>query len=336
MNQGYLKSALISVGAGESQVFLIEKMKELGYAVISVDCNPEAPGFEYSDEAICLSTYEAAPVIAKLDGFTDRYELKGVFTRSSGPPVVTTAVIAEHFGLPGVTKDAASVIINKGSLMELCKSKGIVTPQTRLINEADHLDLMARRLPCIVKPALALVGKSGVVLVRKGEEIEPAFAAARSVSYTGEVLLERFVPGDDVGLMSVVFEGKVYPVVMLMEMNEFDSNGKLSSKGVTMPYEPPKKVSRSIYGLAQSIVDAAGVGYGPFLMSCRCTEGSVPVPIEIHLDFGGDGILDELFRMSTDFDFIKYAIGVVLGTVVPAEEAGGSFKFARIGPGRTG
>ena len=331
MKEGSLKSALISVGAGESQVLLIKKMKELGYAVISVDRDPEAPGFGYSDEAICLTTYEAAPIITELNGLVGRYELKGVFTRSSGPPVVTTAVIAEHFGLPGATEDAASVIVNKGSLMELCRSKGIVTPQTRLIDEANYLDLMAQRLPCIVKPALALVGKSGVVLVRKNEEIESAFLSARSVSYTGEVLLERFVSGDDVGLMSVVFEGKVYPVVMLMEMNEFDSNGKLSAKGIAMPYEPDKRVSQSIYDLAQSIVDAAGVGYGPFLMSCRCAEGSVPVPIEIHLDFGGDGILDELFQMSTDLDFIKHAIGVALGAVAPSEAAGTSFKFARIG-----
>lgn len=327
--------ALVCIAASECHILLIEKMRELGYAVISVDRNPEAPGFKCSDKSLCLSTYEAGPIIEELSKLKDEYDFKGVFTRSSGPPVVTTAVIADHFNLPGATEKAASIIINKCSLMNLCRANGIATPQSRLVDETSF-DFIEGQLPCILKPPLGLVGKQGIMLVRKRDEIGPAFQAAKSASYAGEVLLERFVPGDDVVLMSVVFEGKVCPVVLINELNEFDLNGRVMAKGVSMPYKPDENISKSIYDLAQSIVEATGVEYGPFLMACRCPEESVPIPIEIHLDFGGDGILDELFPISTDFDFITYVIGTTLGSIPFDEVTGSSFEFARIGPGQVG
>ncbi|MGR3178630.1 MAG: ATP-grasp domain-containing protein [Candidatus Anammoxibacter sp.] len=323
--------AIVSVAAGESQVLLIKKMKELGYAVISIDRNPEAPGFNYSDESLYLGTFESKPITEELDKLKDKYNIRGVFTRSSGPPVVTVAAIADHFNLPGATEKAASVIVNKCGLMNLCQSNGIKTPESQIIDETGYFDLIAKQLPCVIKPAIGLIGKQGVTLVRERDRIDSAFQEAKSASFTGEVLLEKFIPGDDIGLMSVVFEGKVYPVVLLRELNEFGSDGKLLAKGISIPYEPGSRVSQLINDLAQSIVDITGVKYSPFLMSCRYSDDCFPVPIEVHLDFGGDGILDTLLPQSTDFDFIKYVLQVILGIRAPELLEDVHFKFSTIG-----
>jgi biotin carboxylase len=323
-------SALISIGASKNQIPLITRMKRLGYQVIGIDRNPDSPGILYLDEYLPLSTYEAGPIIAALTGLKDAYTFKGVFTRSSGPPVITTAVIADSFDLPGATEKAAVSVVNKNRLMKICRLNGVATPQSMEISCPEYFELISARLPCIVKPALSIAGKKGITLIRHENEIEQAFQSAKSCSHTGEVLLEKFVPGDDVTLMSVVSKGKAYPVVMIRELNEFDPNGKIKARGVSMPYNPGQEKTRSIYSLAQSIVDVSGVRNSPFLMSCRSAENAAPVLIEVHLDFGGDGILDELFPKSTELDFITYTLEIILGIKEPGDRGNIHFKPATI------
>jgi len=324
------KKAIISIAAGKEQVLLIKKAIKLGYAVIAVDKNPEAPGFLYSEEKLYKSTYDSKAIIEELEKLVNKWEFKGVFTRSSGPPVITTAIIADHFMLPGATEKAASTIVDKNKLMKLCQLSGIATPETQLIDEDSYLNLMAEQLPCIVKAGLCLVGKRGVRLVRKKDEIKLAFKSVKSASHTGEVLLEKFLTGIDAVLISLVAKGRVYPVTVLRELNEFDVNGNVVAKEVSMPYNPGEKRLKSIYDLAQSVVDITGIKDGPFLMSCKCSENSLPTLIEVHLDFGGDAIFDKLFPMSTNFDFIKHALQVILGISSPEIPKGIHFAHCKI------
>jgi hypothetical protein len=313
IQDSFRKPALVSLGANVSQILLIQKMKELGYSVISVDRNPEAPGFSLSEKQLPLSTHEAYPIIAELAGLKSEFDVQGVLTRSSGPPVITCAIIAEHFNLPGATQRAASMTVNKAELMKACQQAGIATAETTVIDDHDPIESMADRLPCVVKPALGLTGKEGVRLIRKKGEIESAFRAAKAASYTGQVLCEQFIPGNDICLMSVVLKGRIVPVVAFSELNEFDQNGELKAKGVSILCGAEEAEFSPILELAQKIVDITGLENSPFIMSCRDSKENVPVPIEVHLDFGADLVLDELLPLSSDFDFIKFAIRTIVG-----------------------
>ena len=323
--------AVISIGAGHSQIALILSVRDLGYKVISVDRNSKAAGFKYSNECLQLSTYEAKPIIEALECLKTSYDIKGAFTRSSGPPVITTAVLAEHFGLPGATVKAASTVVDKNRLMQVCQDNFINVPRSRRIDESNFLEVVRSRIPCVIKPAMGLVGKAGVTLVKSVVEAGPAMKIAKAASYTNDVLVEDYVPGDDIGLMSVVFNGRVYPVVLLRELNEFRPDGTLLSYGLSMPCSLGAETDKLVYELAQSVVDATGIEFSPFLMSCRCRKGVSPTLIEVHLDFGGDCILDKLFPMSTDFDFIRYVLEVMMYARSPVLEENIKFQFSRIG-----
>jgi carbamoylphosphate synthase large subunit len=322
--------SVISVGAGQSQILLIKSIRKLGYNVISIDQDPEAIGFNCSDRCLHLSTYEPQPIIKALLDSEENHDIKGVFTRSSGPPVITTAVLAEHFDLPGATAQAASLVVNKKKFMKVCQQQNIKTPNSRQIDESNYLEVVKSRLPCVIKPALGLVGKAGVTLVKSLAEAKLALQVAQTASYNNNVLAEEFIPGEDIGFMSVVFKGRVYPVVLLRELNEFRPDGMLQSKGLSIPCSLGADTDKLIYSLAQDTITAAGIEYGPFLMSCRCTEGKYPTLIEAHLDFGGDNILDTLFPLSTNFDFVTYVLKVMLHIRSPALKKDPEFKYAFI------
>ena len=50
MNPTSLPLGVVCLAGGKSQLIVVQKAKELGYAVLAVDRNPNAPCFALSDE----------------------------------------------------------------------------------------------------------------------------------------------------------------------------------------------------------------------------------------------------------------------------------------------
>lgn len=314
MHSTKLKPAVICLAAGKSQLIVIKKAKELGFAVLAIDRDPDAPGFRLSDEQIVLSTYEAKPIIRQLHTLQENYKFSGVINRSSGIPVVTAAEICQEFALPGIYPALAHIIIDKSQLMKVCTVHGIAAPvcqSVSLLAEIDRTDLY---FPCVIKPALSIVGKSGVRIVQDANELPAAFRAAKDASMNGIVNIEELIQGRDVSLMSVVQRGQLYPITLLDELNESDPKGNIKGAGFAVPSvfsgQPEES---SIINLAMQVVDILKLDTTAFNMSCRCEPGGKPRLVEIHLDLGGDLVLDALLPESTSFDVLSFAILSLVG-----------------------
>ena len=91
------RPAVICLAAGKSQLPVITKAKFLGYTVVAIDQNKDAPGFEHADYKIYQSTYDADQIIKELDKLANKFKWVGVINRSSGPPVISAAKICKHF-----------------------------------------------------------------------------------------------------------------------------------------------------------------------------------------------------------------------------------------------
>lgn len=81
----YKKKAIVNLAAGESQIIVMKKAKEMGLSVIGVDRNPDAPGFKFCDECLELSTYDSKPIIQQVSVLKEKYDIRGVVNRSAGP-----------------------------------------------------------------------------------------------------------------------------------------------------------------------------------------------------------------------------------------------------------
>ena len=287
------KSAVINLGAGDSQYPVILAAKNLGFSVIAIDRDPNAPGFALSDEQIELSTFEAAPIIQALHTLLDKYQVLGVINRSSGPPVLTAAEICQAFGLPGVSPDSARVILHKSALMAACSLHGIDAPVCYTASSLTEIATSSLNFPCIVKPSLSLSGKSGVSLSSNISDLPIAFAGARAVSLDGKVNIEEYVSGSDVSLMAIVKNGQLHPITLLDELNVIDDTNIIQGIGFAVPslFSGGPEEAR-IISLAQRIVDSFRLDTTAFNMSCRCEPGGMPKLIEIHLDLGGDHLLE--------------------------------------------
>jgi carbamoylphosphate synthase large subunit len=304
------KHALICIAAGSSQIPVIKAAKEEGLKVIAVDQNMYAPGLKYADETIIQSTYNADLIIRELYKYGDKYNFKGVITRSSGIPVITVAEIADEFGLPGVNPSTAINIVYKDKLMNECEKLMIPAPKHQKVTSVKEINWKILKYPIVIKPSLGLIGKSGVIKVSNKQDLMTEFDITKRTSYNGIVDIQGYESGHDIILMGFSINGKLHPVILIDEINYFDKHGNVEMVGLRVP----SIVSESkyeIYNFAQDVIQKLNINTSPFLMSCKYQGENLIKLIEIHLDLGGDRILEDLLPMSSDVDFIKLVIMAV-------------------------
>lgn len=306
--------ALISIGAGQSQLPLIERAKAMGYAIIAIDQNVQAPGFSIADEKIIMSTFIPSELMTPIDKLAANYEYAGILNRSSGPPVITAAWLSDHLKIPGYPIESAKHIVNKHKLFEKCKDEDILCPKNHSYSIHDQKIIYKGNYPCIVRPSLSIVGKSGISLVTHSSELGEALNYAENVTLNDHVMISEFIVGDDVSLISFVDGGVLVPICLMDEMNQIDKDKRIYGKGFSIPSKySDTSIEKKIHFVAQNIINVFNISRSPFMCSFRLdAQGNIHL-IEIHLDIGGDLLIEKLFPNALSFNFIDLAINFLSG-----------------------
>ncbi len=309
-----MKNTLICIGAGKSQYPVISKSKECGYNVIAIDQNPKAPGFKIADEKINLSTFDATPLLKPIKSLSSKFNITGILNRSSGPPVITAARIAKLLQLPYYKEESAYQIVNKHLLMKECDENGIPAPKSFTLFRNEKFNIERIHFPCVVKPSLSLVGKSGITVVNNERAINDAIAFAFASTMNDYITIDEYIDGDDISMVSFVDNGELIPICLLDEINTKDINGKISGEGFAIPsiYEP-KIVYKQVLLSCKKIIEAFAINRSPLMVSFRIDKNQTPMLIEIHLDLGGDLLIEKLFPKALDFKFLEYSIQLLAG-----------------------
>lgn len=315
-----MKDALVCLAAGKSQIPIISAAKNLGYTVVAIDIDPNAPGFSHVDNRVIHSTHDAKGVIDGLELLNDQmdeaYRWVGVLNRSSGPAVVTAAKICERFGIPGVPVKSAQVLLNKDIMRDVCSKLGIPSPNYQLLKKYQIPLLAADDYPVVVKPALSMIGKSGISVVRSESELSEAITYASECTVNDGLVLERYLPGADLSFISFVERGEVHSICYLDEINSEDSRGRVFGKGfkthTPVAIHDFKEKARVI---ADSIVGGLCLTRTPFMVSFRSDHDGNLFLMEVHLDLGGDLLIEKLFPKALNVNFPELAVEMAAGSV---------------------
>ena len=302
-----MKDALICLAAGKVQKIIIEKAVNLGIVVIAVDKNKHAPGFAYSTEAIYVSTYESTEIIEALELFAEKYNFIGVINRSSGIPVITSSVISEYFNIPGLPVTSAQTIVYKDKLREFCCKHQIPTPSFFIPKKQIPEDFKKIAFPVVVKPALSLHGKSGISIANSKKELESSIEYAMSNSMTGNTIIEEYLSGADLTLIGVVNNGEYCPICLLEEINSLKKN-VVSAVGYKTHHVDNHNWMSQAVKISRKVVSILEISRS-FFMSCfRSDENNKLRLIEIHLDLGGDLLIEKLLKNALHLEFVEFII----------------------------
>jgi hypothetical protein len=318
-----MNDAVVSIGAGTSQLGLIEAARARGLAVIGVDRDERAAGLARCAAAVRASTHDAEAVLAGLRPLAERFRIRAVLTQSSGRPVATAALAARALGLAGLDPLRASLSTTKAGFAELCAEACVAAPATAVLDGSRGPEELPGDGPMVFKPSSGAVGKHGVVRAASRAERAAAYDRARAASTDGVVVAQEFVAGDDFALVALFHAGETRVVASLDERVCFGPDGEARGAGVDVPSRlaggPAFEAARAATErLARTL--CTGVGFFAFRAPADTTDAA-PRAIEAHLDLGGDFVSDVLLARGAGVDLAGLALALHLEQRLPEPPA---------------
>jgi len=298
------RDAVVSIGAGVSQLAVIKAAKEAGFGVIAVDRDAKAPGMPMADAAVVSSTHDRIYLLKYLEGLEKDWAIRGIVARTSAADALRTALAASRkYGLPGLDEELISISTDKSALRGFCGRRHLPFPARAC---------SARDYPVIVKPTVTIVGKTGIYLC--GDERALRFCTDPEVF----VEVESFVEGIDVTCLCLAENGTAKALTWLDELVGVDIGGRIKGLGLSIPSViSGTRTETRAFEIIKELVSSFPKAAALLLVSMRITMEGEPMLIEIHSDLGGDLIGDELLPAAcTGFDFFSLAVKVATGASI--------------------
>lgn len=318
---------MMLLGAGILQVPAIQTAKKLGLTVIAVDHDPNAPGFQYADICLPVSTLDQDEICRQVL----RLKPDKIITSTSDAPVYTAACVSARLGLKSnLTPEDALCATNKAYMRQRLKDHGVPIPEFYIAEKkADFLQAVSRfQHCCVIKPA-DNAGSRGVRLFRKGENQLPeeAYAYSKSFSRSGTVLVEEFLEGPEVSVEGFTVNGQTTIIAITDKL--VTPPPYFVETGHAEPCQIKPDMQKAICELAKKALEAIRIRNGPSHTEVKITKEG-PKIVELAARLGGDFITSRLVPLSTGIDLVGASIQQEAGLPIdltPKRHQGSAIRF---------
>ncbi len=199
---------LLILGAGKEQVAAITAARAKAIHTLVLDMNPDADGAALADEFHAVSTRDREAILAFLAAYPGGID--GVMTIASDIPHMVAAA-AEAVGARHIPQEVADLCVHKLRMKERLWEAGVNVPAFARVTCLDDLEAFIAQagFPVVIKP-VDNSGARGVQRLTGGMDIEAAYEYARSFSYGGEVIAEKFISGLQISTEGLFHDGRFY------------------------------------------------------------------------------------------------------------------------------
>tara|TARA_A100001234_G_C12631662_1_gene388486 strand:- start:865 stop:2082 length:1218 start_codon:yes stop_codon:yes gene_type:complete len=323
-----LNKTILIVSGGEEAIPGIKLAKQIGFNVVVSDGNKNAPGFKYSDYKIIASTYDfEASVKAALEFNNNVKKIDGVICIASDVPL-TVAKIANKLNLPGISVKAAKLATNKLAMKKHFYKDKIPIPWFTSIKSLDHLKklVLKKSYPLVIKPVDSR-GSRGVLLLKKGINLEWAFNTAKKFSPSNRVMIEKFMKGPQVSTESLVIDGKAFTPGFSDRNYEFLNHfaPHIIENGGQLPSKLRTSTKKLVHNLIQKCSESMGIQNGVLKGDIVITNGK-PFIIEIATRLSGGYFCSHEIPLNTGVDFVGAAIRQSVGDKIDSFEVTPKFN----------
>ena len=320
-----MQKKLLVLAAGLLQIPVIKKAREMGYYVIAVDDDPNAPGMALADKAVVpggLMNEEKLVAIAKEE------QIDGVIHPCSEVAMNVMGRINDELHLSGISKEMAICATNKHLMREAFERYGAPSPKSILTkDEEDAWKIFCEQFStnAILKPSRNS-GSRGIAKVEKGiikDDFVELYRRALEESRDHSVLIEQFIEGPEFSVECIVWQGE--PHVLAVTDKKTTEAPYFVELGHNQPSVYSQEVQQKLKDGAVAGIKALGLTNCAAHCELKLQEGEVYL-MEIGARMGGDFISTELTHLSTGIDMVAATINVVLGiepNLNPMEEKHG-------------
>lgn len=198
------------LGAGAAQIPLIRTAKAMGYETIVATIPGPYPGIGEAD----IVSYTDITDCEAIAAAAEEYGVCAVSTCCLETGLKALAYACEKLGLPGVTRDAAEISVNKLVMKQVFREKNVLSAKFHLLKTHEELDRAIEDigLPIVVK-AVDLQGSKGVYVVNTAQEAHEALTMCLSLTKEPYCLAEEFIAGRSFCAEAFVQNGHIFFVL---------------------------------------------------------------------------------------------------------------------------
>jgi biotin carboxylase len=318
-----LAKTLLIIGAGTEQIPAYQIAKARGLTVVGSDMNADAPAFAFADHRLIASTRDPAATLAAVQALSKEHRIDGVMTIANDVPY-TVAVVAEHFGLPGISPEAARQVSNKLLMKEAFRRHDVACPWFSPVRDAAHLaELIETAGPrrFVIKPVDGR-GARGVLCIDKDSDLAWAFSESSRWGDCGEVILEEFIPGLQLSTESFLLDGRCYTPAIAERNYEFLERFSpyIIENGGTIPAPLDADQLEHIDRLIAAGAAALGVRDGIVKGDIIIGPDGKPIIIELALRLSGGWFATHQIPAASGVSLVDAVIAHALGETVTAAQ----------------
>jgi biotin carboxylase len=163
--------------------------------------------------------------------------------------------------------------------------------------------------PLVIKPADSMGGR-GVRRVDSDEHLQAAYPATAAFSPTGRVLLESYMPGPELSIDTIVYNGRVHLLTAADRIIEFEPY--FVETGHTIPSALDSDTIREAFEFMIRGIEAIGVGIGPSKCDMKITPDGPRIG-EITVRLSGGYHCQYTTYLATGMNNVRAAIDIALG-----------------------
>lgn len=306
-NEKNAKPVFVSIGSGIHQLKLIEEARNLGFLVVGVDANPQAPGMSLCHLKIQESVTNYENIYIALQETLMVSNVKCVLSKSFGEAVKTACYLAEKFNISLLPFNKIDYFIHKEIMKAVFAANKIPTPEYHIVDSKAFRTVHTGSFPLVAKPLVGH-GKKDVERIEDISGLQNYFSGINT--NRDRFLLEEYIEGDEIIAAGIIHNG----VYHLADIS--DKITSLPPYFIDIIHISPSKyfhLKEKIIEIGQMITDAFEITSSPMIMELRITSDERIYCIEAVPEFGGEYLPDILIPERTGYNFIRETINAVSG-----------------------
>ncbi len=248
---------VLVLGAGQFYIESIQKLKDHGFTVFSVDRNPDAPGFQFSDKyaVVDISDREGVLNYAETQKVDAIMPLNDFGTRAAFYACQKLGMIGNSY-LSGICGN------DKGMMRDVWAHEKLPQPRYRIFSRDTPVKDIARSLdfPMVVKPTDCGGGGRGISVAQNETELKEAINFACPYTWNNRLIAESFMQGIEVTVDSLIYKGKTY-VLAISDKIKPNSRFRVATS-LNFPAFFPADVITRISNIVARASEALGVSNG--------------------------------------------------------------------------
>ena len=228
--------------------------------------------------------------------------------------------VASELGLAGNPPGAARLSRRKDLARSRLAAAGVKVPEFRVLDLRLRPDLSGISFPCVVKP-IAMSASRGVIraddpgeLAAAIERVRAIVADARDEDERSLLLVESFVPGSEVALEGLLFDGRLEVLAIFDKPDPLD--GPFFEEGIYVtPSGLGRVAEKRITECVRRAVAAFGLVAGPVHAELRWHAGEAWLLEAAARTIGGE--CSRLLRFSAGHSLEEVVLAAAMGRRLP-------------------